>query len=102
MRGAGIVFMRRPIADVALDNDESRHVVRACEYLNRLSDPLAVVGITDALDIPAIGQKARGDVVTEGEIRMPFDRHAIAVVYPAEIPEHQMARERRGFARDAL
>ena len=33
---------------------------------------------------------------------MTFDRDAIAVVNPAEVSEHQVTRERGGFARDAF
>ena len=72
------------------------------ECLDRLCDPLRVVGVADPLHVPAIGKKARGDVVAEGEIRVAFDRDAVAVVDPAQVPEHQMARERGGLARDAL
>ena len=100
--GAGVVLVRSAVADVALDDDQRRYVVRAPEYLDRLRDPLRVVGVADPLHVPAIGEEARRNIVAEGEIRVAFDRHAVAVVDPAQVAEHQMARERGGFAGDAL
>ena len=67
-----------------------------------LRQPLRIVGVADALHVPAIGEEARRDVVAEGQIRVAFDRHAVAVVDPAKITEHLVARERGRFARDAL
>ena len=61
-----------------------------------------IVGVADALHVPAIGEEARRDIVAEGEIRMPFDRDAVAVVDPAKIAEHLMTGERGRFARYAL
>ena len=100
--GAGIVLVGSAIADMALDDDQRRHVARAPEYLDRLRNPLRVVGVADPLHVPAIGEEARRNVVAEGEIGVAFDRDAVAVVDPAQIAEHQMARERGGFAGDAL
>ena len=99
MGGAGVLLVRRAVADMALDDDQRRHVRRAAESLDRLGHPLRVVGIADALHVPAIGQEARRDVVAEGQIGVPLDRHPVAVVDPAKIPEHQVARERGRFAR---
>ena len=102
MRGAGIVLMGRAVADVAVDDDQGWHVVGASEGFDRLCEPLGVIGVADALHVPAIGKEARGHVVAEGEIRVAFDRDAVAVVNPAEVSEHQVTRERGGFARDAF
>ena len=67
-----------------------------------LRNSLRVIGVADPCHIPAIGKKAGRNVVAKGEIGMAFDRDAIAVVDPAEVAKHQMARERGGFAGDAL
>ena len=61
-----------------------------------------IVGVADALHVPAIGEEARRDVVAEGEIGVAFDRHAVAVVDPAKVAEHLVAGERGRFARHAL
>ena len=102
MGGAGIVLMRSAIADMAIDDDQRGYVVRPAECLDRLRDPLRVIGVADPLHVPAIGKEARRDVVAEGEIGVAFDRYAVAVVDPTQVPEHQVARERGGFAGDAL
>ncbi len=74
----------------------------ASKRRDRLGDPLGVVGVADPRHVPAIGEKARRDIVAEGEIRVTFDRDAVAVVNPAQVAEHQMTGERGGLARDAL
>ena len=56
--------------------------------LDRLRQRSRVVGVADALHVPAIGQEARRDVVAEGEIGVALDGDAVAVVDPAEIAEH--------------
>ena len=61
-----------------------------------------VVGVADTLHVPAIGQKSRRDIVAESEIRVPLDRHPVAVVDPAQIAEHLVTGERGRFARYAL
>ena len=58
-----------------------------------------IVGVADALHVPAIGKETRRDIVAEGEIGVAFDRHAVAVVEPAKIAEHLVAGERGRFAR---
>ncbi len=92
MGGAGVVLMRITIANMAFDDDQGWHVVGASEGFDRVCDSPDVVGVTDAIHIPAISQEARGDVIAEGEIRVAFDRDAVAVVDPTEVSQHQMSR----------
>ena len=99
---ARVVLMRRAIADVAFDDDQGRHVRCAPENLNGLRQPLGVVGVAHAMDVPAIGQEARRDVVAERQIRVSLYRDAVAVVDPAEVAEHLMPGKGRRFAGHAL
>ena len=102
MGGAGVVLVRGAVADMAVDDDQGRHLRRAPEALDRLRQPLRVVGVADLLHVPAIGEKARRDIVAEGQIRVPLDRHPVAVVDPAQIAEHLVTGERGRFARYAF
>ncbi len=102
MRGAGILLMRSAVSDMAVDDDQGRYVVGASEGFDCLRNSFGIIRVANSLHVPAIGKKARRDVVAEGEIRVAFDRDAVAVVDPAQVSEHQMTRERGGFARDAL
>ena len=76
--------------------------VGAPEALDRLRQPLRIVGVADVLHVPAIGEEARRDIVAESEIGVPLDRYAVAVVDPAQVPQHLVAGERGRFARHAL
>lgn len=61
-----------------------------------------IVDIAHALHVPPVGKKTRRNIVAEGQIRVPFDSYAVAVVEPAKIAEHLVTRERGRFARYAL
>ena len=101
MSGAGVVLVRRTVADMALDDDQRRRQ-RSLEGFERLAQPPGVVGVADVLDIPAIGAKPRRHIVAEGEFGMALDRHLIGIVDPAEVAEHEMPRERSRFVADAF
>src|SRR5665213_179270 len=102
MRGTGILLMRSAVSDMAVDDDQGRYVVGASEDFDGLRSSLRIIGVANSLHVPAVGQKARRDIVAKGEICVAFDRYAVAVVEPAKVPEHQMTRERGGFAGDAF
>src|ERR1700724_3625876 len=69
--GAGIVLVGSAIADMAIDDDERRDRVGAPETLDGLGQPLLIVGVADLLHVPAIGKKARRDILTEAQTRLP-------------------------------
>ena len=69
--GTGVVLMRSAITDVAVDNDQGRHIAGSPEDADRLRQTLRVVGVADALHIPAIGEESRRDIVAESEIGVP-------------------------------
>ena len=94
MSRTGVVLVGRAIADMALDDNERRCILGAPENLDRLTKPLQIVDVADAVHVPAIGEKTRCDIVAESEVCVSFDRDAVAVVKPAKISEHLMAGER--------
>ena len=102
MSCAGVLLVRGAKADVAIDDDEGRHIGAGLDFLNRLRQAFDVVDIADPLNVPTVGEKSRGDVVAECEIRVSFDRDAVAVIDPAEVAQHLMAGEGCGFARHAF
>ena len=57
-----------------------------------------IVDIAHALNVRAVGEEPRRDVVAESQIGVSFDRHAVAVAEPAEIAEHLVTGERGCFA----
>ena len=74
----------------------------ALERLERAAEHLAVVGVADARDVPAVADEARGDVLGERQARAALDRDVVVVVDPAEVREPEVAGQRGGLGRDAL
>src|SRR5262245_65888371 len=65
-------------------------------------DAFDIVRVADSQHFPPISEKAGGDILSEGDARVAFDRDVVVVPYPAEIVESQMGGERRRFRADAL
>src|SRR5438309_8909391 len=102
MSAGGVLLMRSAVADMAFDANQARPVVDALGARDRVSDPLAIIGIADPLDVPTIGEEPPGDVLAEGECCVALDRDVIAVVDPAQVAEPQMTGERRRLAAHSL
>jgi hypothetical protein len=102
MGRAGVLFVRSPIADMAVDNNKRRCVMRATEALDHLREAFRIVGVADPPHIPAIGEKARRDVFAESEIGMALYRHPIVIVNPTQIAQLLVTGERGRLARYAL
>src|SRR4030095_2130181 len=65
-------------------------------------NPIDVVRIANAQDIPSIAEESACDVFREGKARVALDRDVIVVIDPAEFIQAQMPRQRRRLGRDAL
>src|ERR1700688_1002377 len=62
---AGIVFVRSAVANMAIDDNEGGHTIGAPENFDCLGQPLCIVSVANPLFIPAIGKKARRDIVAK-------------------------------------
>src|SRR6266404_1502890 len=80
-----VLFMRRTVADVAVQNDEGGAVFRFSKRVNSVFNALDVVSVTDTQDVPVISQKSRRDVFGEGDLRFALDRDMIVVVDPTQV-----------------
>ncbi len=98
MGRAGVLLVRRPITDMAFDDDQGRHVASTPEAFEGLRQPRAVIGIADVLHIPAISEETRRHILAEGQIGVALDRYPVAVVDPAQIAEHLVTGERSRLA----
>src|SRR5207247_316570 len=56
----------------------------------------------DPQNVPSVSQEPGGNVLGEGDARVPFDGDVIVVVDPAELVETQVGGQRRRFRRNAL
>jgi hypothetical protein len=85
--GAGVLLVRRPIADVTLHDDQGRPVGRPLETAEGPLDCVEVVGVAHSHHIPVVTEEAGGDVLGEGEVGVALDGDLVAIVDPAEVRE---------------
>ena len=102
MRRGGILLMRRAVADVAVQDDEGRAILGLVKDVERVLDPVDVVGIAHPQRVPPVTQEPGRDVLRKGDARVAFDRDVVVVVDPAEVIEREMTRQRRRLRRHAL
>ena len=62
-------------------------------------DRVEIVGVGHGGDVPAVGKEAGGHILGEGDVGVPFDRHPVGVVDPAQVGQAQMTGERRRLLR---
>src|SRR5581483_184045 len=99
---ARVLLVWGPVSDVAVDDDQGRAVLAAFGRLERPLEQVNVVGVAHARNVPSVAHEARGDVLAEGELRVPLDRHVVVVVNPTEVREAEVSRQGRGLAGNAL
>src|SRR6476469_185526 len=87
---------------MAVQYNERGPAFRLLEYHERLFDSVNVIGIADAQNVPAVGEKTRGHVFGERDVRVPFDADVIVVPNPAEIIQTEMTGERGSFGSNAF
>src|SRR6185295_7474351 len=87
---------------MAIQNNERGPAFRLFEYRERPFDSVNVIGIADAQDVPAVSEKARGNVLGEGDVRGPFDADVVVVPDPAEIIQTEMTGEGGSFGSHAF
>ena len=69
-------------------------VGRSCSALNDVQRPghrVEVVGVGHGRDVPAVGDEPGRHVLGEGDVGMPFDRHPVGVVDPAQVGQPLVA-----------
>src|ERR1051325_3024857 len=102
MRFRSVLFVRRAVTDVAVQDNKRRPAFGFAEDLERVFDSIHVVCVTNAQNIPTISQETSGDIFGEGEVRVAFDRDMIVVEDPAKIIQTEVTRQRGGFGGNAF
>src|ERR1043166_4741850 len=82
----------RTVADMAVEDDESRPALGLTENVESVLDAVGVVGIANAQNVPSITEETRRDVFGESDAGVPLDRDAVVVINPAEVVQTQMPR----------
>src|SRR5690348_6073496 len=80
MGGGGINFMRRTIADVAIQDDQRRSALGLAEQRQRLLNALEVVGVTDPQHIPLIAEKTSRNVLSKSNACVALNGNVIIVI----------------------
>lgn len=60
MSGGRVLFVRRAVADVAVENDQSGFVLCLPESLERTLDSIYIVSVLDSQNIPAVCEESVG------------------------------------------
>src|SRR5262249_58564120 len=94
MRFRGVLPVRRTVADVAVQYEEGGTPLGSPENLQGLLDAVDIIGIADALDIPAVTQETGRHILGERDVGMPLDRNAVVGADPASGVRAQVARHR--------
>ena len=61
-----------------------------------------IVGVAHPGHVPAVRHEPLGNVLAEGQRRVPLDGDVVVVVDPAEVREAEMSGQRGGLVRDAF
>ena len=102
MSRGGVLFVRRAVADVAVQDDERGPAFLFAEYLEGVLDAVDVIRVADPQDVPPITDEAGFDILREGDFRAPLDGDVVVVVDPAEVVETKVAGQRGSLRADAL
>src|SRR5689334_2959942 len=76
----GVLFSRRAIADMAINDDQSRTVIRLQEYLEGAHEHFEIISVAHSSHVPSIADEARGYVFTKGKPGFAFNGYVIVVV----------------------
>ena len=90
MRGSSVLSMRRPVTDVAVQNNERWPITRLVKDVYGVLDALDVVGVAYTQNVPSISQKSRLDVLCKRDARFSLDGDVVVVVDPAKVVEAQV------------
>src|SRR3546814_15806401 len=79
MGGAGVMLVRRPVADMAVHDDQGGPVLVPLGRRDGFGEALAIVCVGCAKDIPAIALESRRDILAESKLGAALDRDVIIV-----------------------
>ena len=86
----GVLFIRRTIGDVAIDDDQRGPVAGVLEGAKGPLQHFQIVGVADPQHVPVVTDKAGRHVLAERPIGVAFDGDFVVVIQPAEIRQFKM------------
>jgi transposase len=99
VRRGGILLVRRAVADVAVEDDEGGAILGLVKDVQGVPDPLDVVGVAHAQNVPPVSQEAGRDVLGKGlaEIGV-LTIGQLAETSPLSLDRRREAAERYGIS----
>ena len=101
VRVLGVLLLRRAVADVAVAHHQARVRLVVQRALERERERGGIIGIR-LQHLPAVGLESLHRVIGERDAGVAVDGDVIVVVHHHQVPEPEVARERRRLVRDAL
>src|SRR5262249_50655005 len=84
VRAAGILLVRRTVADVTVDDDQSGPVNGVLKGSKGAREHFQVIGVADSSYVPPVADEAGRHIFREGQSSISFDGDVIVVIDPAE------------------
>src|ERR1017187_1041919 len=102
VRLLGVLPVRCPVSNVAVDNNELWTIANAERMTIGICQHIQIVRVVDVRDVPTIGFETSAHVLVEGQVRLALNGDLVVVVNPAQIRKPQMSGDGRGLGRNAL
>ncbi len=90
VRSAGVLFIRRAVRNVAINNDQGGSALIFLESAKGAIKHFQVVGISHPRHVPPIAHEPRGRVVAIAQSSVAFDGDMVVVVDPAQVGEPEV------------
>ena len=74
-------------SDVGVNDNERRAVALLLRYTEGVLKAVKIIGIRHTSDVPAVGHKSCGDILSEGPVGVSLDGDVVVVPHPDEVVE---------------
>ena len=98
----GVLFVRRAVANMTIDNDQSRTIFGLLKIAIGIAEHLQIVGIGHVGYVPAVAPEAQSHVLAERPLRGTIQSDVIVVVNPTQVGKLQMSSQGCRFAGHAF
>jgi len=90
VRGAGILFVRRAVSDVAIHNDQGRSLLFVLEGAEGALQHLQVVSVSHSRHVPTVPHVPCSHIIAESQGRISLDGDVVVVVDPTQVVEFEV------------
>src|SRR4029077_20894675 len=98
MGSTGVLFVRRAVSNVAVNNDQSWPIIGSQEGLKGPRQHRLIIRISYAGDIPPIAEETGRYIFAERPLGVALDRDPVVVINPTEVRKPEMTGQRRSLS----